>query len=409
MFEPFAHVPAYPLVFPLFYGAVAFFALVMARHLRIFAAVRPSRPFADVPLRIGGVVVYVLGQAKLFKDLRAGLMHAGIFWGFVLLTIGTANVVTGGLVELIISWPFGGALWTATTLLQNAVAVVVLLAVGYAFYRRLVSRPRRLTLSRSSLIILSLIGGVVASELLGQAFEAARYGPIEGAFVANGLALPLGALPPGALEGGFAALWWGRIAIVAGFLCYLPFTKHLHIVTSAFNVYFRKLAPRGELPALDLEREDATFGLRTLADLGWKDLLDGFSCTECGRCQDACPAWNTGKPLNPKSLIMGIRELSGEAERGLPLIPNSAPVRETYGLDDRLTPDRLAIPLVDHAIPYDAVWDCVTCGACVEACPVLIEHVDKIVGIRRNLVLEESRFPPELTVAFRAMESVGNP
>ncbi|MBI3749284.1 MAG: (Fe-S)-binding protein, partial [Chloroflexi bacterium] len=129
-----------------------------------------------------------------------------------------------------------------------------------------------------------------------------------------------------------------------------------------------------------------------------------------GRCQQACPAWNTGKPLNPKTFIMGIRELSVEAEHGIDLIPNSPIVRETYGLDDtRPAAAALARPIVDEAIPYDAVWDCVTCGACVEACPVLIEHVDKIVGLRRNLVLEESRFPAELTTAFRAMENQGNP
>ena len=409
MFEPFANVPGYPLVFPLFYGALAFFALVMGRHLRIFAVARPSNPFANVPLRVGGLMVYVVGQAKMFKDLRAGVMHAGIFWGFVLLTIGTINVVTGGLVQAVVSWPLGGLLWTSVSALQNVVAVVVLVAVGYAFYRRLVLRPQRLTYTRSALVILSMIGGVVATELLAQAFEAARYGEVAGAFVANALAVPLASLSPAALEAGFAILWWGHIAIVAAFLCYLPFTKHLHIVTSPFNVYFRKLAPRGELPAMDLEREDQTFGLRTLADLGWKDLLDGFTCTECGRCQDACPAWATGKPLNPKSFIMGIRELSADAEHGLNLIPNSPIVRETYGLDDAVTADRLAIPIVDRAIPYDAVWDCVTCGACVEACPVLIEHVDKIVGLRRNLVLEESRFPPELTAAFRGMETAGNP
>ncbi|HYU57463.1 MAG TPA: (Fe-S)-binding protein, partial [Actinomycetota bacterium] len=114
-------------------------------------------------------------------------------------------------------------------------------------------------------------------------------------------------------------------------------------------------------------------------------------------------------PLNPKAMIMGIRDMAVEAEHGLNLIPNSPLVRETYGLDDGLAPERLAKPLVDDAIPYDAVWDCVTCGACVEACPVLIEHVDKIVGLRRNLVLEESRFPSELTGAFRNMEQVGNP
>ena len=161
---------------------------------------------------------------------------------------------------------------------------------------------------------------------------------------------------------------------------------------------------------MDLEDENATFGLKTLQDLGWKDLLDGFTCTECGRCQEACPAWNTGKPLNPKTFIMGIRDMSVEAEHGLNLIPNSPIVRQTYGLDDT-RPDEAALikPIVDNAIPYDAVWDCVTCGACVEACPVLIEHVDKIVGLRRNLVLEESRFPQELTAAFRTMEGQGNP
>jgi Fe-S oxidoreductase len=160
---------------------------------------------------------------------------------------------------------------------------------------------------------------------------------------------------------------------------------------------------------MDVEAEDAVFGIRSLADLGWKDMLDGFTCTECGRCQQACPAWATGKPLNPKHFIMGIRDMAVEAEHDLPLIPNSAVVRDTYGLDDTVQPDRLSKPIVDDAIPFDAVWDCVTCGACVEACPVLIEHVDKIVGLRRNLVLEDSRFPAELSGAFRNMEGVGNP
>ena len=198
--------------------------------------------------------------------------------------------------------------------------------------------------------------------------------------------------------------------LVSAFLVYLPLSKHLHIATAFPNIWYRKLRPRGELPAMDLEREDATFGLKSLQDLGWKDLLDGFTCTECGRCQQACPAWNTGKPLNPKTFIMGIRDMSVDAEHGLDLIPNSPIVRETYGLEDATPePSRMSAAIVDEAIPYDAVWDCVTCGACVEACPVLIEHVDKIVGLRRNLVLEESRFPSELTGAFRAMEGQGNP
>ncbi len=410
MSEPFAEVPAYLLVFPVFWGAAAFFALAMGRHLRIFAVARPSRPFANVPARLGGLVQYAFVQTKMFKDPRAGLMHAGIFWGFILLTIGTADIVTGGIIQKIAAAPFEGLLWAAVSAMQNVVALIVLGAIAWAYVRRLVTRPARLTFNRDALLILGMIGGVVATELVAQIFEVARYGEIAGAFVSNALAIPLRGLAPVVLEAAFALLWWGHIGLVAAFLCYLPFSKHLHIVTSFPNILFRKLAPRGELPQMDLEDESATFGLRTLQDLGWKDLLDGFTCTECGRCQAACPAWATGKPLNPKTFIMGIRDMAVDAEQGIDLIPNSPIVRETYGLDDTSpSAAALARPIVDTAIPYDAVWDCVTCGACVEACPVLIEHVDKIVGLRRNLVLEESRFPQELTPAFRAMETQGNP
>jgi Fe-S oxidoreductase len=411
MFEPFREVPGYLLVFPLFYGSVALFALVMARHLRVFAAARGAGPdvLAGLPIRTWNLIRYAILQTRMFRDPRAGLMHAGIFWGFVFLTVGTTNIVTGGLPEAAISWPLGGLLWAAVSALQNVIALIVLACIAWAFYRRLVTRPKRLTYTTDALIILAMIGGVVATELLAEVFESARYADQPGAFVSAALAVPLRAFDPGPLALAFAALWWAHIALVSAFLVYLPFSKHLHIATSFFNVFFRKLEPRGMLPAIDLEREDVTFGVRTIADLSWKDLLDGFTCTECGRCQDACPAWNTGKPLNPKTLIMGIRDMAHEAEHGLNLIPNSPLVRETYGLDDAIKPAALAKPIVDDAIPYDAVWDCVTCGACVEACPVLIEHVDKIVGLRRNLVLEDSRFPPELASAFRNMEGPANP
>ena len=410
MFPPFNDVPGYPLVFPVFWGAAAFFALAMARHLRIFAIARPSHPFDRIPARVVGLIQYAFVQTRMFKDPRAGLMHAGIFWGFVLLTVGTADIVTGGLIQTILSIPLEGALWMAVSAMQNVVAVIVLVSIGWAYYRRLVTKPPRLTLNRDALVILGMIGGVVATELFAQVFQVAGFADIPGAFVANAVAIPLRSLSPAVLELTFALLWWGHMALVAAFLCYLPFSKHLHIATAFPNIFFRKLAARGELPKMDLEDEDATFGLKTLQDLGWKDLLDGFTCTECGRCQQACPAWQTGKPLNPKTFIMGIRHMSIDAEQGIDIIPNSPIVRETYGLDDtKPTAAALARPIVDTAIPYDAVWDCVTCGACVEACPVLIEHVDKIVGLRRNLVLEESRFPTELTGAFRAMENQGNP
>ncbi len=409
MFKPFADVPAYPLVFPVFWGAVAFFALVMARHLRVFAAARPALRTDRVGIRLWGAVRFGLAQTRMLRDPQAGVMHLGIFWGFILLTIGTANIVTGGLIQAIVAAPLDGVLWAAVNALQNVVAVIVLGAIGLAFWRRLVLKPARLHLNADALLILVMIGGLVAAEVVAQVFQVAAHGAEPGAFIANALGGALRGIDTTVSGALFGILWWVHIGLVAAFLVYLPFSKHLHVATAIPNILLRKLEPRGQLPAMDLEAEDATFGIRTVADLSWKDLLDGLTCTECGRCTEACPANLTGKPLNPRSLIMGIRHEAVEVERGLPLIPNSAAVREAFGLDDRLAPEALARPLVDTAIPYDAVWDCLTCGACVEACPVTIEHVDKIVGLRRNLVLEDSRFPAELTAAFKGMESVGNP
>src|SRR6185295_10380143 len=300
--------------------------------------------------------------------------------------------------------------WALALAVQNLVAIGVYVALIYMFKRRLIDRPSRLTLSTVGVLILVMITLVVTTEFLAQGFEAAAYGDIPGAWAANAMAVAFRPLGQQATEALFVTLWWAHVFVLAAFLLFIPTNKHFHVYTSFVNVWFRKLRPRGELPKLDIEDENATFGLRTLQDLGWKDLLDGFTCTECGRCQAACPAWNTGKPLNPKTFIMGIRDMSKAAEERVDVIPNSPIVRETYGLDDTTIPaDALAKPIVDTAIPFDAVWDCVTCGACVEACPVLIEHVDKIVGLRRNLVLEDSRFPGELTGAFRAMETQGNP
>ncbi|MDQ3870407.1 MAG: heterodisulfide reductase-related iron-sulfur binding cluster [Chloroflexota bacterium] len=419
-------VPFYPLAPVVFAIAAVVFALQIARHLRVFAAAQPVAVTDHPGARLRSLVVFSIAQVRMFRDLRAGLLHAAIFWGFVILTVGTADRVTFGLVHAALAWPADGWLWRLLLPLQNLLAVGVLAAVGYALFRRLVTRPARLTLSRDGLTILLLIGAVVGTELLAEAFRIARYTDPDAAW--SIVAAPLGGafaagLSPVATQALFAVFWWANLAIVASFLVYLPRSKHLHIVTAFFNAAFRRLRHRGELPPMDLEAETARFGVKTVEDLHWKDLLDGFSCTECGRCQASCPAWATGKPLNPKTMIMGIREMAVEAEHGMPLVPGlrlpeitvlrppdaasrAAPDPRASG---HAAPTALAQPIVDTAIPYDAVWDCLTCGACVEACPVVIEHVDKIVGLRRNLVLEESRFPTEVTPAFTNMERSGNP
>lgn len=392
-------VPLYPLAPTLFLIAVVLFALLMARHMRVWAVARPA-PVGDEPGRLQSLFVYAVAQVRMFRDLDAGLLHAAIFWGFVTLTIGTFDRVTFGLVETITRPLLDGWLWRLLILGQNMFVLVVLGAVLYALFRRLVWRyPRRTTLSRDGVVILLFIGGVVLTELFAEAFRLSAYGDADAgwAVVAAPVASVLGVLPLNVQEAGYGLFFWANVVLVSGFLVYLPRSKHLHIVTAFFNAALRKLKPRGELPMIDLEAEDARFGIKTVEDMSWKDLLDGFTCTECGRCQEACPAWATGKPLNPKTMIMGIREMAVEAEAGVPLIPWIKPAATA-----------LEHPVVDAAIPYDAVWDCVTCGACVEACPVMIEHVDKIVGLRRNLVLEESRFPEELATSFNNLERYSN-
>src|SRR5215213_4314812 len=231
MFGPFEEVPAYPLVLPLFWGAVAVFGLVMARHLRVFAAARPlpANPLANLPARVSGLVEYAFVQTRMFKDPRAGLMHAGIFWGFVLLTIGTANIVTGGIIESVLSVPFDGLIWAAISAMQNAVAVVVLACIGWAFFRRLVTRPSRLTYNRDALLILAMIGGVVGTELLAEALEFAADGDQPGSFMAEAVVGPLRALRSGFVDALFAVSWWAHMPLVAAFLVYLPFSKHLRI------------------------------------------------------------------------------------------------------------------------------------------------------------------------------------
>jgi Fe-S oxidoreductase len=404
------HVPFYPLAPLLFVVSAIGFVLLMARHLRVWAYARPAQ-LHDEPGRLSSMFKYAIVQVRMFRDLDAGIMHATIFWGFVILTVGTADRVSFGLVHTVLGSILGGWLWRLLVLGQNLFVLGVLVMVGYALFRRIVWRyPRRTTLSRDALVILLLIGGVVLSEWFAEGFRIAAFGDPDAGWAV--MALPLSIvlssiLPAPFLEAGYGLFFWANVALVSLFLVYLPRSKHLHIVTAFFNAALRKTRPRGELPAMDLEAQDARFGIKTIEDMSWKDLLDGFTCTECGRCQEACPAWATGKPLNPKTMIMGIREMSVESEAGVPLIPwikASAPPTSK----DSPAPAGLLQPVVDTAIPYDAVWDCLTCGACVEACPVMIEHVDKIVGLRRNLVLEESRFPEELTTSFNNLERYSN-
>ncbi|MFN2483359.1 MAG: heterodisulfide reductase-related iron-sulfur binding cluster [Candidatus Limnocylindria bacterium] len=424
-------VPFYPLiVVPVAVGAYLFWRR-LSQHL---AVVRMGRPLDrnDRPWeRVKGILIYVLAQKRLLRDPGPGIMHALIFWGFLVLLATTGNYLTNGLVELVVGWPLGpsGPLWWLAIFGANVFMLLVLGSIGYAAYRRLVVKPRRLTLSRDALVILALIGGVVTTELIGDAFGYAVEPNDRSrifAVLAGPLSLSLEALGQDVGRIGFGIFAWLHIGFVLGFLAYLPYSKHLHIFTSEANVWFRNVHPRGELRKLDLDAEPAdgtepVFGARTLPDLSWRHLFDGLTCTECGRCTEFCPASMTGKVLSPKHFMEGLRDqivatetalaAAASAQRAAKAGANGGAEAADHALQmarQRAT-EALELPIVDTAIPYEAVWQCTTCGWCVEGCPVLIEHVDSIVELRRNMVLEESRFPKELNAAFRNMENAGNP
>jgi Fe-S oxidoreductase len=359
------------------------------------ATLRAAR--ADDPGRVGTTseratreFTHVVGQAKLFQRLVPGLMHAAIFWGFVVLlpTIVEAAIAIvdrDGHLPVV-----GDAVWFGW--IVDVFAVGVLAGVAVAVWIRKVQRPDRFRgshLEEADRILLMIVA-IVLSLLLWQATRIAlgltdAHGPVSSWLA--GLADGMGTL---ALERAERVLVWLHLLLVLAFLVYLPGSKHLHIVTAAPNVWLAKTGPGGRLEPLriDLEgpEEDLRFGADVATDLTRKQTLDLFSCTECGRCQDVCPAWATGKPLSPKLLIMGLRDHVA-----------AGPPAGQVELQ----------PLVPNAVSDEVVWDCVTCGACVRECPVDIEHVDTIVDLRRHLVMSESRFPNEAGALLRGVEGAG--
>ncbi len=344
------------------------------------------------------VATMVLAQSKMFDRPAIGVAHFLIFWGFIVLTLALLQVLADGLIHGVRLPLVSSRVWVA---LNDILAVTVLASLAYAAYRRARVRPRGLTTSADAWIIIGMISGHLSSLLLAEGFAAAAFGTADPHWSLAGLVLggPLGALGETAARVGFVALYWVHILLVFGLLVYIPLSKHFHVFTAPFNVYLKGDAPKGSLRPIENIEEAEQFGVSRVQQFTWKDILDGYACTECGRCTSVCPANLTDKPLDPKKIIVDLR-LATYASAGMRM----AGRHETRTIT-------AATPLIgeDGLIKDDELWSCTTCLACVEACPVAIEHVPKIVDMRRNLVLEETRFPPELTKVFNSLERNSNP
>lgn len=358
----------------------------------------------DVPRRIAREGSHVLGQRKLFQRFVPGLMHALIFWGFLVLLTTIAEAM-GQVVDPEFALPWiGRSGWLG--LIQDVFGVLVSVGVAIALWIRLVQRPERFVGShtRDAYRILGWIVWIVLTLFLANAMRIAQginESPAAWTPISNALAQPFEGLSESWLFALEQLFLWVHLLLVFSFLVFITYSKHLHIATSFLNVFFASTEPRGALTPLPisleaLEAGEQSLGAATIADLTRKELLDLYACTECGRCQSACPAWNTGKPLSPKLLVMDLRDqLFAEGPRILA-------ARERGEETD-------ATPLVPEVVDDEVVWACTTCGACMQECPVDIEHVDTIVDLRRNLVMGESRFPQEAGALLRNLENANNP
>jgi Fe-S oxidoreductase len=310
-------------------------------------------------------------------------MHAFVFWGFLVLfpTIVMAMISAVDQDETL-PW-LGHQGWYFA--LSDVFVILVLVGVIAAAVNRKIVRPKRFEGSHfgEADFILAMIAAVVLTLLCWHAARIAaglNEWPARASFLSHALS---GAFPTGG-DTAERFFVWAHLCVILAFLAYLPRSKHLHIATAAINVWFGRTRHRGRLEPLrfDVPDEEMRFGAGTAADLTWKQILDGYSCTECGRCQDACPAYATGKVLSPKLVIMGIRD-------------------QVFARSEE--------PIAGNGVPVESIWDCVTCGACVEVCPVSIEHVDHIVDLRRHLVMVESSFPAEAEPMLRDVERSSNP
>jgi len=377
-------------------ATAAAFLMPIVRRIRIVLAGAPEDRFGDLGKRFLHAVTKVLFQRCTLREERffTGLMHVGIFYGALSFDTMTVSHTLEGFFD---GFYIFGDTWFGLlfSFVIDAAAFTVMAGVVFLAFRRFVLRPKAYaTTPGDSAAIYLLITLATATYLYFETFAIAHDpGSARWSFLGPWLAglIPASGMSPAAIASHFKIAWWAHVVAVYGFIAYVPHSKYLHMFAGPFNVFFRRSTPSGELPALDLEKSEV-FGLEKIPDFTWKDDLDAFACMECGRCQDACPAFASDKPLSPKMILLNMEKAllaGGRAFAG----------KKRGDLAE----------LVPATFTEGEIWTCTTCGACQKVCPVEIEHIRKIVGARRSQVLMQSKFPQELNAFFRNMETNSNP
>jgi Fe-S oxidoreductase len=377
-------------------GAVVF---SLSRRFSVLEMGRPENRFDRLGERFKHVLIYAFGQKKMFDDPFAGIYHLLIFYGFLVVSVRTVTMVVEGLFA---GWELPllhTGVGHAYLFSKDVFEALVLLGLVFAVWRRGVQRKDRIIQSSGAWIVIGLIAILMLTDLVS---EGARIA----AGALDGSSLPVSALfgsffagfSEGALQSIYSWTWWIHLITLYVFANELPYSKHFHVYTSIFNVFFANLNPPGKLPSMDLENvdENTRFGISTITDFTWKQMLDMYTCTECGRCREYCPTTLTDKPLQPVLFLKTVRDQLYSEQNELLSISGEETAASQHEL----------VPVV---VDPEVIWACTTCRWCERACPLDISYVDKLVEMRQNLVLEKAEFPEEAQPAFRGYEVNGNP
>jgi Fe-S oxidoreductase len=398
--------------------AIYVFAELVKTRIRYIKLGKKAEFNKTVQERIDALLVYVFGQKKLLKDKKSGTMHVMFFYGFLLVQFGAIDLIWKGLAPD--SHLPLGPLYPYFTFFQEIVVLIILVGVVWGFYRRYIEKLVRLKRGFFAGLVYLFLTGLMLCTLLANGMDIIWHGGEESWSepVASAIGSAFSFLPQTAAAALFFVFWWGHLLFLLSFLVYVPQGKHAHLIAGIANVWLGRTHKIGQLSTINFEDEtQETFGVSKIEDFNQKQLVDLYACVECGRCTSMCPASGTGKMLSPRELILKLRnhltEKGAAVTSRQPWMP--APLfKNTRGNQLALANEAAAtleseVSLIGNVITEEEIWACTTCRNCEDQCPVMNEHVDKIIDLRRYLVLTEGKLDADAQRAMTNIERQGNP
>lgn len=404
--------------------AASLFVYVVKTRIEFIKLGKKEEFDNNVKERMNKIWVMVFGQKKLMKDKKSGIIHVMFFYGFILVQFGAIDFIIKGIYPGA-HLPFG-PLYGGFTFFQEIVTLVILVAVVWAFHRRYVEKLVRLKRGFKSGLVLIFIGGLMLSVLLGNGMSMIWHGH-ETTWtepVASLVATAFAGIGETASIVVFYIAWWVHLIFLLSFLVYVPQGKHAHLIAGPANVYLNRLEKPGKLKKIDFEDEtQESFGVGKIEDFTQLQLVDLYACVECGRCTNMCPATGTGKMLSPMDLILKLRDHltnhGAAVTSKQPWVPTFAfgntqgnqiaLASSGKGVEESAAALAYSPSLIGEVITEEEIWACTTCRNCEDQCPVMNEHVEKIIDLRRYLVLTEGKMDADAQRAMQNIERQGNP